>query len=266
MNGVKEVALVEAVRGEALSVPAVESANVLGMIERLAATPNFDADKLEKLINLQLRMVAHQAKEAFDAAYTDMQSEMPEIQENGRLLVKGVLRSTYAKLEDIQATVRPVLQKHGFAVRHRTEWPADKPGVIRIVGVLSHRQGHSEESAFEAKADASDYRTDIQSMGSTVSYGRRYTLLDLLNITTRGLDKDGAAKPPDPPKTPEGFDRWRDDLFAVADQGWTALAAASEASKPEYREHLKAIDPQALNKLKEKARAADAKRKAEAAR
>lgn len=205
------------------------------MFERLALDPNVSVDKLERLIQMQERIMAHNAKAAFGAAFTAMQSELPEISEKGQILVKGVLRSTYAKLEDIHAAIKPVLQKHGFAIRHRTEWPAERPNVIRIVGILSHEQGHSEESAFEAPMDKSEYRTDIQSMGSTVSYGRRYTTLDLLNITTRGQDKDGAGKEPESPK---GFDNWLADMEATADTGLSALQVAFQKSPKEFREFV----------------------------
>lgn len=252
MNAVKEVALVE---------QSAETASVLSIVERLAANPNVDVVKLEKMIELQERLLAHQAKAAFNSAYSRLQRDLPVITEQGEIEVKGTVRATYAKLEDIHDVVKPICQQHGFAIRHRTEWPENKPNIIRVVGILSHEGGHSEESAFEAPLDRSDYRSDIQSMGSTVSYGRRYTTLDLLNIATRGADNNGAKKAPVPPKAPDGFDRWREDLFAAADEGWQALAAAVEASKKEYREHLKATEPATMNVLKEKARTAD-KRKA----
>jgi len=104
-----------------------------------------------------------------------------------------VLRSRYAKLEDIQRATKPILVEFGFAIRHRTEWP--RAGIIRVVGILSHIEGHSEESAFEAPPDKNEYRTPIQDEGSTVSYGRRYTMIDVLNLEQEGLDNDGAGDP-----------------------------------------------------------------------
>ena len=207
------------------------------VIERLAQNPSVDVAKLEKIIELQERILHVQAEAAFNAAFSRMQPEIPEVDEKGEIVVKGTLRSTYATLEDIHAAIKPILKTHGFAIRHRTEWPADKPNIIRIVGILSHEQGHSEESVFEAPADHSDYRTDIQSMGSTVSYGRRYTTLDLLNIATRGQDKDG-QKQTAIPKAPGGYDNWLTDMTAVAEEGMLALQAAWRKSKVEYREHV----------------------------
>ncbi len=219
------------------------------MFERLAKDASVPVEKLEKLIELQERIMRHNAKAAFDAAFSQMQAEIPEVTEKGRIEVKGNLRSTYAKLEDIHKAILPILKAHGFAIRHRTEWPADRQGIIRIVGILSHEQGHSEESSFEAPADKSDYRTDIQSMGSTVSYGRRYTTLDLLNIVTRGQDDDGQSSGrPEPPK---GYDEWVNDLTAAAQSGQYEQAWGK--SNPAFRTFMVTHDKATWAGLKPKA-------------
>lgn len=224
------------------------------MVERLAANPAVDVTKLEKIVELQERIMRHNAEAAFNAAFAKMRPELPQVAERGKILVKGQLRSTYARLEDIDEVVTPIIARHGFGMRHRTEWPADRPGIIRIVGILCHEQGHKEESAFEAPMDKSDYRTDIQSQGSTVSYGRRYTTLDLLNITTRGLDNDGQSRqqPPEA-KAPAGFEDWWTDIVACADNGTKALEDAWTRSKPEFRKHVITTNKPGWEQLKRKA-------------
>lgn len=225
----------------------------LTMFERLARDPSVPVDKLERLIELQERIMRFNAKAAFDSAFSRMGPTLPEIDEHGRIEVRGTLRSTYAKLEDIHAAIKPILKEHGFAIRHRTEWPADKPNIIRIVGILSHEQGHSEESVFEAPMDKSEYRTDIQSMGSTVSYGRRYTTLDLLNLSTRGLDNDG-AKPKAPiSKEPVGYDKWLTDIEAVASEGTARLHITFQQSPRLFREHITTVDAAKWMAIKQKA-------------
>lgn len=219
------------------------------MFERLAKDPAVDVDKLERLIQMQERIMRHNAKAAFEAAYAQMQSEIPEIDERGQISVKGTVRSTYAKLEDISKVIKPILKAHGFSLRHRTEWPGNDK--IRIVGILSHVQGHSEESTFEAPADKSDYRTDVQSMGSTVSYGRRYTTLDLLNLVTRGVDDDG--KKSGRPQPPEGYEDWWTDMTAVAESGIQALEQAWQPSHKTFKEYTLNANKDAWRQLKEKA-------------
>lgn len=250
--------LIEAPKTLAVQQAPSEASAMIAMIERVAANPDVNVDKLERLLAMQKDVMRIQAKAAFDGAFARMQSELPEITERGQIRVRGELRSTYARLEDIHAAIKPVLRDHGFAIRHRTEWPQERAGIIRIVGVLSHEHGHSEESVFEAPMDRSDYRTDIQSMGSTVSYGRRYTTLDLLNISTRGNDNDGQAVKPKR-EDPAGFGDWLADMASVADTGLTALNAAWNKSSTDYRNHILATDKDGWDRLKAKARDVDAK-------
>jgi hypothetical protein len=241
---------------ETALAPLPAESDSLTMFERLARDPSVPVEKLEKLIELQERIMRHNAKAAFDSAFSRMQPALPEIDEHGRIEVRGTLRSTYAKLEDIHAAIKPILKEHGFAIRHRTEWPSEKPNIIRIVGILSHEQGHSEESIFEAPMDKSEYRTDIQSMGSTVSYGRRYTTLDLLNLSTRGLDNDGAKPKPAPiAAAPAGFDNWWHDLQNVADNGFQRFAEMWKSSPTVHRNHAMATKKDELSALKAKAQA-----------
>lgn len=226
------------------------------MFERLAKDPAVDVEKLERLIAMQERIMRHNAKAAFDSAFAKMQPEIPIIDEHGRIEVKGTIRSTYAPLEDIHEVIKPITATYGFAVRHRTEWPADRPGIIRIVGILSHEQGHSEETVFEAPMDRSDYRTDIQSMGSTVSYGRRYTTLDLLNIATRKADNNGHSKREEEPEVPDGFEAWCATLETLACEGPKSFDPAWEKSPAAFKTHLMNTNRTAWNALKAKSQKA----------
>ena len=194
----------------------------LSVIERMAKDPKIDIAKLTALIAMKHAEDQRHAELAFEEAFEAMQDELPVIKKRGKQLHKGgaSVRNYYARLgEDILPVVRPILTKHGFSLRHRTEWPADKPGVIRIIGKLKHRMGHCEEDIFEALADGSDYRTDVQSRKSTQSFGRRTTTVNLLNLTEQGVDDDGAsgAKPrpagslPEPRSQRQGREPGEDD-------------------------------------------------------
>lgn len=245
--------LLDQPESSAKDVALVESSGLATVIERLASNPQVDVAKLEKVIELQERILRINQKSAFDAAFAKMAPEIPEIDERGKIVVKSVLRSTYAPLEDIHKVVKPILATHGFAMRHRTEWPRE--GIIRIVGILSHESGHSEESAFEAPMDKSEYRTDVQSMGSTVSYGRRYTTLDLLNISTRKQDNDGQSA--GRPQPPDGYEDWKKQLTDAAGKGSTQFDAAWECSGAEYaafKTYMANHDRDAMNELKATAR------------
>lgn len=158
--------------------------------ERLSRDKSIDAEKLGKLIALQEHIMRVNAEAAFNRAYTAMVLEIPEIDRRGKILNKeNKVQSHYSKHEDIQRIVKPILKAHGFSLSYESSWPL--PGMVKVVGVLTHQDGHARRSEFMGAADTSGNKNAIQALGSTVSYGRRYTTIDLLNITSKGLDDDG---------------------------------------------------------------------------
>lgn len=226
--------------------------HIVAMFERLAKDPSVDVEKLERLIAMQERIMRHQAKAEFDAAFAQMQGEIPEISEKGQILVNGELRSKYATNEDIQREIKPILKAHGFSIRFRNEWlDANK---LKVIGILSHRSGHSEQDEFVAAADTSGSKNAIQALGSTRSYGQRYTTIALLNIATRGTDDDGAkSEHYKAPAAPDGYDDWMADMASCSDEGLSKLTGAWNKSKKEYRDYAARHDRDKWEALKAKA-------------
>lgn len=244
---VRDMALIPVDEAPQIEIP--PAANLALVIERLAANPSVDVAKLEKIIELQERVLASQAKSAFAAAFSKMQGELPPIENR-----KKTNTGKYAPLEDIVEVVRPILSKWGFALSHRCEWPPTTPPKIRVIGILTHEAGHERESIFEAEADESGSKNDIQGLGSSNAYGRRYTTKDLLGVVTRNEDTDGArSQVRQEIKAPHGFYEWFGDLQAVADNGHAALKDAWTKSKPEFREHLTKTNSQGWEALKRRA-------------
>jgi len=235
-----------------VDTPDTALAPVVLNFERLAANPGVDVAKLERLIAMHEHILALQARTAFNQAFAAMAAEIPSIVaatpgDGGKWF--------YARHEDIQQAVRPVLVKHGFGLSFRTEWPDAR--TIRVVGLLTHRDGHERESAFVTPADTSGSKNAVQALGSAISYGRRYTTADLLNITTRDMrDDDGHTAVPPPARSsvpvqhPSGFLVWRARLQRDAAFGTRALEQAYLDSTKEQRLHLKATQPDALRELK----------------
>lgn len=162
-----------------------ESTAIIQVIERAALNPDVDIDKMERLLQMQERVMDRQSMMAYSAAMAAMQTELPSIEERGQ-----TNNGCYATLEDIVDTVRPIMQKHGFAVSFRIQ--TQERG-IQITGVLMHKDGHREETSMLLPADMSGNKNAVQAFGSSTSYGKRYVLSALLNITTRGQDDNGNA-------------------------------------------------------------------------
>lgn len=160
-------------------------ADMLAMIERMAVNPNIDTDKLERLIAMKKDMDATAARVAFNAALNRMQAELPAIEKKG-----ASNNGAYGKWEDIQSAILPVLKAHGFALTFKTESTAES---ITVTAILHHIDGHDDSTSLSLPADKSGSKNNVQAVGSSVSYGKRYTAGALLNLRIGGEDDDGAS-------------------------------------------------------------------------
>jgi hypothetical protein len=179
-----------ATRQETIQPVANDAGAIIQVIERAAVNPQVDIDKMERLIQMQERIMDRNAKSAYAAALSAMQPELPVISERGAIDLGRGPKQRYALWEDINDAIKPVLAKHGFALSFRT---GQLEGKISVTGILSHREGHSEETTMYLPADTSGSKNAVQAVGSSTSYGKRYTTSALLNLTSRGEDDDGKA-------------------------------------------------------------------------
>lgn len=162
---------------------ASESAAIIQVIERAAMNPNVDIDKMERLLQMQERIMERNAKAAYAAAFAMMQPHLPEIPEKGKSN-----NGSYALWEDINDLIKPVLAEYGFGISFQPG--RDGPNVT-VTAILTHREGHSEQATMLLPIDTSGSKNAVQAVGSSTSYGKRYTAQALLNLTSRGEDDDG---------------------------------------------------------------------------
>src|SRR5262245_2601264 len=151
---------------------------------------------LERLMALQERWEAAEAKRAYNAAMADAKAELPIIVKNRQVGFEarkaGAGRTDY-KHEDLAEIVRiadPVLAKHGLYARFRTTSNPNEP--ITVTCVVSHRLGYSEENTLTAPRDDTGNKNSIQAIGSTITYLQRYTLKAALGLAA-AEDDDGKA-------------------------------------------------------------------------
>ena len=168
---------------------------------QMAIAQGADLDRLERLMALQERWEAGNAKKAYDDAHAAFKGEAVEIIK--RKLVdfpnsKGG-RTTYkhAELSDVVDALAPALSKHGFSWK----WtPIQTKDWIDVTCTLTHKAGHSESVTLGAAPDQSGGKNSIQAIISTKTYLERHTLKAITGVAEKGEDDDGkGAEPlPDP--------------------------------------------------------------------
>lgn len=167
-----------------------ESAAVIQMIERLAVNPAVDVDKVLQLMEMRNRVAAQASQAAFDTALAAMQPEIPAIEERGGIKNNaGKVQSTYALWEDVNEVLKPILARHDFSLTFKVK---NAPGLVSVTAILGGH-GHREETTLDLPVDGSGSKNAVQAIGSSTSYGKRYTAGLLLNLTSRGQDDDGKA-------------------------------------------------------------------------
>jgi len=148
-------------------------------VER-GATPEI----LEKLMALQERWRATQAKQGFDEAMAAAKAEIPVIFKNRTVdftSAKGRTNYRHEDMAGIARQVDPILAKHGLSYRYRTSSVPNEP--VTVTCIVSHRDGHSEENTLSAGRDDTGNKNSIQQIGSTVTYLQRYTLKAALGLS-----------------------------------------------------------------------------------
>jgi hypothetical protein len=143
-----------------------------------------DLDMIEKLMNLQERWEASQARKAFDEAISAAKADIPPIERTG----KGHNDKRYATFAAIAKVVDPIISQHGLSYRFRTT-QGDR---ISVTCILSHKSGHFEETTLSGPPDASGSKNAIQAIGSTLTYLQRYSLVQMLGLAAAD-DDDGKA-------------------------------------------------------------------------
>lgn len=147
-----------------------------------------DISVLEKLMGLSERWEANQARKAFNEAISLAKSEIPPIFKDQAVKFNST-NYKFESLASIARVVDPILHKNGLDYRYRSEQQGHR---LRVICVLSHRDGYSEETSLECAEDQSGNKNAIQAVGSAATYLQRYTLKLALGLSTTA-DDDGRA-------------------------------------------------------------------------
>lgn len=157
-----------------------------------AVKSGIDVAGLEKLMSLQERWEANQARKAFFEAFTKFQSEAPELRKTSTaafdLKGGGKTEYKYAKLSDITRQLNDVLMLNNLSYRWEIQ---DDATTLKVTCIVSHIDGHSERTTMMANPDTTGSKNSIQARGSAIEYLKRYTLVGALGLSTADSDVDG---------------------------------------------------------------------------
>jgi len=174
--------------------PIEEKQDLHPLARELLGKGNLTPDTLERILDLQDRYEAGQAKKSFEIARALLVENLPRLIPKNRQVSFAGAKYTYADLPQIMRAVIPALQTHGFFV----SWTNGKDGNDEVVTcILSHRDGHSVTNTRQAPPDTKGAKSAVQAAQSTVTYLQRQTLLSILGLVTADMpDADQTKKEP----------------------------------------------------------------------
>lgn len=146
----------------------------------------------QNIINIREQIAALSPQEApyssditkeFDAALAKAQGDYPQIGQNKE---NPYFKSGYATLDHIMVRIRPILARNGISLVQQRRYSKD--GEMMLHTILKHSSGQWIES----RSRVLPPKNDMQSLGSTLSYLKRYDAMALLGVTVSedALDDD----------------------------------------------------------------------------
>lgn len=158
----------------------------------LAIERGADVDKLERLMDLQDRYNAQQAREAYFDALSRFQAEVATIPRGKEVRNgDGTIRYKYAPLDIVISTIKPTLLACGLSYRWETEASEDD---LRVVCYVTHKLGHTESTSVQIPGIAGYGTNSAQDRGSAISYGKRYSLTNALGLQPEDDDDANRLK------------------------------------------------------------------------
>ena len=235
---------------EATVVPVQSAATILQVIERAAADPAVNIDKMERLMAMHERIVAREALTAWNDAMAECQTEMRRVVPDA---FNPQTRSRYASYPALDSALRPIYSKHGFSISYNTgpsTYGADYLLVIADVAKGSHTKTYSIDMPRDGKgAKGGDVMTKTHATGAGMQYGMRYLLKGIFNVAIGDLDADG-NKPPEKEPDAEGKKALEAcGSLAALETAWKALTKEQRktlsAVKDECKARIEAADREA---------------------
>lgn len=227
-------------------VPAAPSAlTPMAFIDRALAN-NAPIELLDKLFDLRAKVEAYEAKKAFNAALAKARGSFPVITKNRRAgfetkaakAAKAAGRDSdervsyaYEDLGQIAEQIDPVLAQHGLSWRHDYKVEIDRP--ILVTCIVFHEQGHEERVSLQGPRDDSGRKNQLQQMGSTLQYLKRYTLMAALGLASAKEDDDAAS-----------YDQPAEERLSPVEADKRIAAYKAQLAEAKTVEDLNAIGPE----------------------
>lgn len=161
-------------------------------------------DQIDKLLDLQERWEANEARKAFVSAMAKFKSEPIIVAKDSVVDFTSQKGRTHYKHASLAAVVDAVVSRMGkYGLSHK--WDVTQAeGAVTVSCVITHELGHSESVSMSGPRDDSGNKNLLQQIASSITYLQRYTLMSLCGLASKEMDDDGEGGGERPGLNPRG--------------------------------------------------------------
>ena len=126
-------------------------------------------------------------------ALSTLQGELRDADKNA---LNPHFKSKYADLSEVLGNLRPLLAKNQLAL---SQFPSFENGIVSVTSLLAHASGEWIESTASAPAT----KSDVQGVGSAITYLKRYSATAIVGMASADNDDDGNSVSHNPNVPPQ---------------------------------------------------------------
>jgi len=158
---------------------------------RMAVSGGADLEKMERLLDLQMKWEQNENKKAYVKAMVKFKENPPVITKDKK---NSQYDSMYTTLGNLVNTINPALSKQGLSA----SWRIEQNGIVKVTCTITHKLTYSESTSASAPVDTSGSKNAIQQIKSTVTYLKAVTLESITGLASSdtNLDDDGKSSEP----------------------------------------------------------------------
>ncbi len=156
------------------------NSTAMELILERALQSDVDLDRLKSLLELREKEIERQERQNFVRDLSAMQMEYKNIEQNA---LNTHTKSIYTTLDKYIDAIKETLAKHHFALFSQIK--EQNSNGITVEMTLKHISGNEISTQGTFPIDGQGSKNNIQSVGSTITYARRYLLGMLLNCSKK---------------------------------------------------------------------------------
>ena len=174
----------EVIQTSELQQKTIQSA-LLDIVQR----DDIDPDRLEKFLDLQIKMEDRQLEKEFHQALSSFQMECPIIKKTKHVKF-GSVNYHYAPLDELVSVIKPILNKFGLSYSFNM-FELQGKDYAELVTTIHHVNGYKVSYKYHFDPIHDDVKMNLsQRRKSAITFAKREGLQSALGIVTADSDDD----------------------------------------------------------------------------